>query len=303
MKRVKQGYFCVANPFAPSQVKRYSLKPEDVDAIVFWSKNPRPFMEHLAALDSLGYRYYFQFTLNDYPKVFEPNLSEFFQRVETFKELSRVLGFSRVIWRWDPIIVSSLTPPEYHIERIERAAQMLQGYSDRLVISFLDFYGKVRRRLERVSEDHGIKFRDISAPENRQELLELAGRISEIGKKYGFEVKSCAEATDLSQVGINHGACIDGELIRRLFGVDKGFRKDKGQRRECLCAESVDMGAYNTCSHECAYCYANYSHESIRKNLARHVADSPLLVGTCAGEMEITKEPREGGLRQPNLFG
>jgi len=303
METVKQGYSYVANPFTRSRVKGYSLKPEDVDVIVFWSKNPRRLMKHVAALDSMGYRYYFQFTLNDYPEVFEPNLPEFLQRVETFNDLSRALGSSRVVWRWDPIIVSSLTPAKYHIEHIERAAQMLQGYSDRLVISFLDFYGKVRGRLERLRTDYGIQFTDVTVPERRQELLELAGRIFDIGKKYGFEVQSCAEATDLSQVGNHRGACIDGQLIRRLFGVDKDFRKDKGQRPECLCAESVDIGAYNTCTHECAYCYANYSRESIRKNLARHVADGPLLIGTYEGEVEITKEPGvRGGRRQANLF-
>ncbi|MBE3575790.1 MAG: DUF1848 domain-containing protein [Firmicutes bacterium] len=303
MNRVNGGYFYAANPFNPRQVKGYSLLPEDVDAIVFWSKNPRPLMKHLDVLDSRGYRYYFQFTLNDYPSILEPHIPSFSNRLQTFKELSSRLGPARVIWRWDPIVISSVTPAEYHLQHIEKAAQALQGCSARLVISFLDFYGKVADRLERLTRRTGIVFRDLTLPEHRGELLNLAGRIREIGDKYGFGVYSCAEAVDLTEAGIPHGACIDGDLIRRLFGIKKKMRKDRGQRPECLCAESVDVGVYNTCSHGCAYCYANFSEQSIRRNLAKQVPGSPLLIGTYEGHVEIVQEPRNRpGARQPALF-
>jgi len=220
MKRIEEGVVCVADPFNPRQVGRYSLLAEDVDAIVFWSKNPCPLMARLSELDSRGYRYYFQFTLNDYPHLLEPNVPGLGERLDTLRTLSDRLGPERVVWRYDPIVVSSVTPTDYHLERLEG-----------------------------------------------------------IGDAHDLEVFSCAEAVDLSDAGIRHGACIDGELIRRLFGLERDFRKDRGQRAECLCAESVDVGAYNTCGHLCAYCYASFSGESMRKNLARHDAGSPVLIG------------------------
>lgn len=279
MNRVREGFVHVANPFNPKQVKSYSLRPLDVDVIVFWSKNPGPLMEHLDTLDSLGYRYYFQFTLNDYPRILEPNLPPLDMRLETFRALSRRLDPARVIWRWDPVVVSSLTPPGYHLDRIQKVAQALEGHSERLVISLLDFYGKVTGRLKGLSRDAGLSFQDVTLPQHREELLDLAGRIRDVAVRYGFEVYSCAEPVDLGSTGIGHGACIDGRLIRRLFGIERDMRKDKGQRTDCLCVESVDIGAYNTCSHQCVYCYANSSEETIKRNLTKHRKGSPLLVG------------------------
>jgi len=278
MKRIEEGFVCVANPVNPRQVGRFSLLPDDVDAIVFWSKNPRPLMARLNELDS-GYRYYFQFTLNDYPPVFEPNVPGLGERLDTFRTLSDRVGPDRVVWRYDPIVVSSVTPPDYHLERIDGIASSLRGYTRRLVISLLDFYSKTEGRLSRLSSETGTMFRDIALPAYRTELLALARRIRGIGDGHGLEVSSCAEAVDLGDAGIPHGACIDAALIRRLFGIEKDFPKDRGQRAECLCAESVDVGAYNTCGHQCAYCYANFSGESITKNLARHDASSPVLIG------------------------
>lgn len=303
MDRVKQGFFYTANPFNANQVKGYSLNPDDVDVIVFWSKNPGPMMEHLDALDSMGYRYYFQFTLNDYPRAFEPNLPPLETRLETFKALSRRLGRSRVIWRWDPLVVSSVTPAGYILEHLENSARALQGHSERLVISLLDFYGKVEGRLEKLSKEYGIRFTDFAHPEHREELIALACRIKEIAERYGFQVYSCAEAADLADAEISHGACIDGSLIKRLFGVNRELRKDKGQRPECLCVESVDMGAYNTCRHQCAYCYANFSEESVRRNLSRHHPNSPLMVGRHEGDVEIAGGSSFGGERRITDYG
>ncbi|HHW18955.1 MAG TPA: DUF1848 domain-containing protein [Firmicutes bacterium] len=354
VERVKAGYFCVRNPFNPGQVKAYSLLPEDVDLIVFWTKNPQPLLPYLDLLDSLGYRYYFQFTLNDYPGILEPRVPPLNQRLDAFRKLSDRAGKERVIWRYDPIVLSSLTPSDYHLERIQNLAEQLTGYTDRLVISFLDFYGKVKRRLKRISQATGIEFYEalavgeegktsgrlcedgmgtgacgqggttagilcdrVTSAGTRDEtktapqvsgdsspsagisgvkrapvrapgeVLKLAEGIRNIAESCGMEVYSCAETIDLRPAGIKPGACIDGNLIRKISGTDRAMPKDKGQRPECRCVESVDMGAYNTCNHQCAYCYANYSASSIEKNLRRHVPTSPLLVGTCEGQVEI----------------
>jgi len=287
LERLKAGFCYVRNPFNPSLVRRYSLLPEDVEVIVFWSKNPLPLISHLDFLDSRGYRYYFQFTLNGYPKVFEPCVPPVEERIKTFKKLSRLIGKARVIWRYDPIILSSVTPVQYHLDRVRKIAKALKGYTERLVISFLDFYGKVKARLEKLSQETRIVFYDPlgdgkeeMALETCDEVLKLAQGIADIAISSGMEVFSCAETVDLRPAGIRPGACIDADLIYRLFDIDRPMNKDKGQRPECRCVESVDIGAYNTCLHRCSYCYANYSFISIKNNLKKHIPTSPLLIGT-----------------------
>lgn len=282
MRRVREGFFYSKNPFDPSDVRKISLLPEDVVAIVFWSKDPAPIMKHLDELHSMGYRYYFQFTLNHYPSIFEPNVPPVEERIETFRRLAEKLGPSRVVWRYDPIIVSALTPLAYHAHRLDRIARDLEGYTERLVVSFLDLYGKVRKRLNASVELSHIGLEDITHPERREVLLDFAAVIAQIGASHGMDVRTCAEPVNLSEAGIRPGACIDGELISRLSGkpayAERLFRKDRSQRRECLCVQSRDMGAYNTCSHGCVYCYANYSPASIGRNLARHSLDSPCMI-------------------------
>lgn len=56
MSRIHEQYCTVPNPFNRNQVSRVSLKPEDVDAIVFWTKNATPLSPHLNRLNQLGER-------------------------------------------------------------------------------------------------------------------------------------------------------------------------------------------------------------------------------------------------------
>ncbi|GGG00761.1 DUF1848 domain-containing protein [Paenibacillus aceti] len=289
MKRIEAGYFHRVNPFNTKQVSGFSLKPEDVDMIVFWTKNPRPFMRHLATLDAKGYNYYFQFTLNDYPSEFEPNLPTLDSRVEVFQKLSRQIGADRVIWRYDPIIISSLTPVEYHLQRIETLAQRLNSYTHRLVISFMDFYGKTENKIKKQPDLSEITFMDITKPEYETQLEEMARQLSRIGHANGMEVETCAEAVELAHCGIRHGSCIDGRLISNLLGREIGAHKDKNQRGACLCVESVDVGVYNTCRFNCMYCYAVQSEQAVEKTLLQHDPDSPSLIYRYDHEIDIRR--------------
>lgn len=278
MRRIEEGYFHRVNPFNFNQVSSFSLKPEDVEVIVFWTKNPGPFMKHLKVLDDKGYKYYFQYTLNDYPPEFEPYLLPIQSRVQHFKNLSSQIGASKVIWRYDPIIISSLTPIDDHLERIEALARQLESYTHRLVISFMDFYGKTENKIKKLQNKHQISFTDLTAPEYRKQLEDMAGKISDIGRRYGLEVQTCAEAVDLEHCGIEHGSCVDKELISRVFELDLKSVKDKNQRGSCLCTQSVDVGIYNTCKFNCMYCYAVQSEQAVNKTLQHHVPSSPSLI-------------------------
>lgn len=279
MNRIKQGYFYRVNPFNPRQIKAISLLPEDVDAIVFWTKDPEPMMRYLGDLSDRGYKYYFQYTLNDYPKIFEPHMKPLEERLDAFMRLSLEIGKSRVIWRYDPIIVSNLTPADYHIERFEKIAAGLSGFTERVIISFVDLYGKVGNRWRQLIRSGKLKITDIAEPEHSGQMNFLVSKLAEIAGCNGMEIFSCAEKADFSHLGMKHGSCIDANLINRVFGLDIHPKRDKNQRRECLCAQSVDMGMYDTCPHLCGYCYANLNQETIKKNVLRHDASSPFLIG------------------------
>lgn len=259
MERIREGYFDRINPYNPRQIKRISLAAEDVDAIVFWSKNPRPLLPYLDELDSRGFRYYLQYTLNPYGSIFEPGLPPLGERIETFRELAGRLGRSRVLWRYDPVILSSVTPVEWHLQRAGELAEALGGFTERLTISFLDFYGKAAARLERLRRGSGIICTDIAAAENRGELERFASGLQAIGAAHGVGISTCSEELDLARFGIGEGSCIDEELIRNLWGVAWRFPRDRNQRPACRCAASIDMGLYDSCGYRCIYCYARRS--------------------------------------------
>ena len=287
MKRVRQGYFYRINPFNSKQVSGFSLDPEDVDAICFWSKNPRLLMAHLDELNERGLNYYFQYTLNPYDKIFEPNVPPLRERIETMIELAGRIGPERVVWRYDPAILTNVTPVEWHLEQAGRIAGLLKDATGHLVFSFYDFYGKGQGRLGRALKGTGITLEDITAPEQAESLDRFARGFKEIADRYNLQIFSCSEEVDLSACGIAHGACIDGNLIRNLFGGAVSSRKDKNQRDACLCVESVDMGSYNSCPFRCTYCYANFNEGMVERNRRKHDPDSPLLIGRCERDIEI----------------
>lgn len=255
MQRVQAGHVLVPNPLNRHQVSRVSLRPEDVAGIVFWSKNPAPLLSHLPVLDSLGYRYYVQFTITAYGRDLEPHTPTWRQSVDTFLRLSERMGPSRVVWRYDPIILTRALTPQYHLEMIARTAAELQGSGHRLVISFLDMYRKTRRNLEATHSPLLAGLREEpDEPTMRSLAADIAGRANDLG----FEVQACAETLDLNSSGVTRGRCIDPELLDP-GGSSIPYTKDPAQREACGCARSRDIGMYDSCPHGCAFCYANGS--------------------------------------------
>jgi hypothetical protein len=168
------------------------------------------------------------------------------------------------------------------LEKLEFISQKISGFTERIIISFMDFYGKVKNRIKKLGEDEKIEFIDIIEDGFRNDLYALVKSIKSISTKANLRTFTCAEIIDLDDIGIEHGSCIDIELIRDLFNIHKIFRKDKRQRKECLCGESVDMGMYDTCRFQCNYCYANSSPKKIMNNLAKYNANNPSLVKSTA---------------------
>jgi len=256
MDRVREGYCDVANPYRADQVSRVSLRPEDVDVIVFVTRNARPLLPHLAELDGRGLRYYFQYTLTGYPRLLEVNTPAVPDALDTLHRLVEYVGPERLIWRYDPIVFTTLTPLAYHAEQFARLAESLHGLTRHVTVSILDDYRWVTARLRKL-EKAGIMRLAISSEE--EEFGNVMRSLAAIARAHGMEIFSCAEPIDLQPYGIAHGKCIGDAYIRRTFGIDITRRKDPSQRKSCGCVVSKDIGAYNTCRHGCVYCYATRS--------------------------------------------
>ncbi len=276
--RIKEGYVCVRNPMNVHQISRISLSPDVIDGIVFWTKNPHPMMNRLDLLRN--YMYYFQFTINSYGRDIEANIpSKNDMIIPTFRTLSDKIGPERVIWRYDPILLTEKYSVDYHIHYFEEIAKRLSGYTEKCIISFVDLY----RNTKSNTKDLGLLPLETTA------MYEIAHRMSEIALKYGIKMESCAEKINLDQFGIEHGHCIDCSLFERLLGCRLDLVKDKNQREECGCVASVDIGMYNTCKNGCKYCYANYSANTVAKHYASHNPESSLISGAI-GDEDVVKD-------------
>jgi hypothetical protein len=262
LERVKEGFVDVANPFNAAQVKRVSLKPEDAEFLVFWTRDPGALLEAQAVLEP--YPFYVMTTLTGYPKILEPNMPSQENVINAMKALSDRYGKTRVIWRYDPILFTSVTDAAFQIRNFQELANRLSGVVERVIISIYDEYGGAKRRLNGLEKEGRL----VLLPHYDQdgcllpEIKELVLRLAEIAKDAGMEMQSCAEE-GLSELGdqaaIKTGACIDGELIRKILG-EKAIpgleTRDKNQRPNCHCAPSVDIGSYGSCPAACVYCYA-----------------------------------------------
>ena len=292
MERLKAGYIKWFNPFngVPLYVGFKKMR-----CIVFWSKDPEPMISHLDELDKICSNYYFQFTLNDYDaEGIEPRVPPLAARIKTFKRLSERVGRDRVVWRFDPLILTDKLTVNDTLEKVERLGNKVAAYASRLVFSFIDIksYAKVGKNLER----DRINAREFSS----DEMSEVAQRIGELVKGWGIAAATCGENKDLDSYGIEHNRCVDDRLMVKcfshdaelmkfigakfipgdpLFGVEDKWepgphKKDSGQRLACGCIMSKDIGEYNTCPHLCHYCYANTNNAAALENWKRHCACS-----------------------------
>ncbi|MCG6881089.1 MAG: DUF1848 domain-containing protein [Deltaproteobacteria bacterium] len=274
VNRLREGYCTVPNPFNPKQISRISLRPEDVDVIVFWTRYPDPLVPFLNELDDRGYRYYFLYTLMHNPRALDPKSPSHKRSLYTFRRLSNRIGNEKIIWRYDPMVFTPITDPNFHMTTYERIAEQLKGYTNRSIISIVDIYGKARKRLK-LLEMKGIP---IMQP-TEENLSELMKSIAVSAKINGMKIQSCAEEPRLALYGIPPGKCIDDKLIRHVFGIEITFQKDPSQRSLCGCVASRDIGMYDTCLFGCVYCYAATRFDRARERHSNSDPDAPSLTG------------------------
>ena len=277
--RLKEGYVCVRNPYNPKQVSRYKLNPEVVDVIGFCTKNPAPMFKYMDLLK--GYGQFWYVTLTSYGRDIEPNVPDKHKLIEDFKTLSQMVGINRVGWRYDPIFISDRYTEEYHINAFTQIAEALDGYTRKVVISFIDLYPKVRKNFPEVKEV------------TKEQRLRMGKKIIEIAVAHGMTVKPCAEGDELAQFGADCGGCMTIADYEKAIGQRLNAPKKKGARAECACYLSGDIGAYNTCKHLCRYCYANAEPEVVVAQSSFHDPTSPFLIGNYQPDDEINDVPQK----------
>ena len=277
MNRLRDREVLVREPYRPHRLRRYALTPEGVDAVVFWTKDPRPLLPHLDELTGMGYRTLFQFTLTPYGPDIEPGLGDKGEILAAFQALGRRLGRERVLWRYDPVLLTDGIQIAWHRERFRQLCEQLSPHTDQVTLSFLDPYPG--RPME------GLR------PPNSQEAAELAAFFGETARAYGLSPVMCCESEEYARYGIGRAACIDRRRLERVCGYPLELEPDRGQRPGCGCCRSVDIGTYDTCPTGCRYCYANRSPGRTAARRSRHAPDSPLLVGFPGPEDEIIDMP------------
>lgn len=290
LARLKAGYVKWKSPFGGNQLY---VSFEKTRVFVFWSKNPAPFFPQLDALDQSGYGYYFLFTVNDYDaEKLEPGVPPLGERIETFIGLSRRIGKGRVVWRFDPLILSDRITVKDLLGKIHGIGDRIAPFTEQLVISFVDIekYKNVRCNFQEGGVTGAREF-------TRDEVDEFCTGLTALNRQWGLSVTACAEERDLSRFGISRGQCISYDLMIQEFGKDQKLMdflqpgdqqtlggiplgvdpsrrlKDPGQRNTCRCIVSRDIGQYSTCMHLCTYCYANTNPERARRNYSRYIAD------------------------------
>lgn len=274
--RIKEGFVYVINPFNRKQISKVELTPETVDLFVFWTKDALPMLKRLDELER--FNYYFQFTITSYRNDVEKAIRRKNDIIKTFKQLSKIIGKDKVIWRYDPILLSGFYTKEYHYKWFEKFCREFSGYTEKCVISFLDTYSKTKRNTKNL----GLK--EI----NKNDMHYIAEKFAAIALKYNIKLETCSEEIDFSKYGIKNGKCIDGELISRIIKCPIKVKKDDTQRETCGCIKSIDIGEYNTCKHNCLYCYANFNYNIVEKNYLMHNPESNILVGKLNGDEKIT---------------
>ena len=265
VNRLKAGFVLVRNPYNLRSVTRYRLSPEVVDLIGFCTKNPAPMLPHMDLLRPYGQFWYV--TITPYGKEIEPGVPDKREVLDSFRRLSDIVGPDRMGWRYDPVFISREYPAERHMKAFEYMAQTLSGYTRTAVISFVDLYGKTKRNFPEVR------------PVTAEQRLQLGKAFVEIAGQYGMTLRPCGEGDELARFGADCSGCMTVAMYEQALGRRLKVPKTAPARKECACYLGGDIGAYNTCGHLCRYCYANYDAATVRKNLAAHDPESPLLIG------------------------
>lgn len=276
-RRFEEGFVLVRNPVNRNAVSRIILSPETVEGIVFWTKNPLPFLHRLSLFSQ--YPYYFECTLTPYGRDIEPFLPDKKNvLIPAIRKLSSLIGPRRVVWRYDPILLSPVCTAAFHRRAFSEMAEALRGATLRCAVSFLDLYQHIRPAMARLR----------AAPPTDEEKRRLLSSFAESAARNGMELVLCAEPLDTTGLPVRRAPCIDKTLFESITGIPFKDEKDRNQRPLCRCMPSVDIGDYSTCPFGCRYCYA------ARRPVAKAIScdpENPLLTGHLSPDDVVKDRP------------
>ncbi|WP_297204231.1 DUF1848 domain-containing protein [uncultured Brachyspira sp.] len=238
LNRLKEKYIITQNPINKNKFYRIPLNKDITDIIVFWSKNPN--IDFLKNVRDLGYKFYIHFTITPYGKTIEKNIPNKDVLIKKFIDISSLFGKDSIVWRYDPIILNDEFDINYHINNFNNFASQLNACTDECIFSFIQIYSKIKNNIKNIYVDDNDK-------------IFLINSLKDIADKNNIKLKSCSQDFNLTE----KASCIDKERIQKILGYSIKEKKDKSQRKLCNCAESIDIGSYNTCKNGCIYCYAN----------------------------------------------
>ncbi|MDR1221848.1 MAG: DUF1848 domain-containing protein [Tannerella sp.] len=265
-RRFEEGYVLSRNSLFPNSVTRYELTPDKIDCLIFGSKNYTPVIDRISEI-AARFNTYFYYTITAYGKDIEPGVPDIDASINTLLKLSEIVGFQRIAWRYDPVLLTKDYTVKRHFETFEYMARRLAGHIDRCIFSFVEMYKKHETNLPEL------------IPLKIGEPDEIARGLGKISGKYGVTLQTCGSDENYARYGIITSSCVTLDILGRSNCLQFRNLKHRGFRKGCHCIESRDIGALNSCLNGCKYCYANKNAQLPRENYKLHDKDSPLLIG------------------------
>jgi hypothetical protein len=271
LTRLNAGFCRVANPYGGGSYE-VSLAPGAVDGFVLWTRNLRPLLADLDAVRRVA-PFVVQFTVTGYPRALETSVIATDEAVDQLREVRRRFGPRAAVWRYDPIVFTSQLDTAAHLAGFAAMARALKGSVDEVVLSVMHPYRKTRRNLGRAAQEHGFLWRDPPAEEKRHLLEGLAA----IALDHGIAPTLCSQP-ELLLPGLGEARCIDAKRLGDI-AQHPVAATENGNRLGCRCAQSRDIGAYDTCPHGCVYCYAVADRDRAVANFREHDPAAATLPG------------------------
>lgn len=299
-QRLADGFCVVGNPYRPNTPpRRVLLTRATVDGWVFWTKNLAPFWSVLCDLDQQHWPFYVQYTITGTGRDLEPGVPDWHRSVAICEQFTQTFGRERLVWRYDPIVLSTHLSPEWHAHHFETLVQGMASYTDTVVFSVVHPYAKIQRRMAQVAPGW--------AQTRTHDAQRLLARLAETARQAGLTPQLCAQPEYLPVDGLAAAQCVDLSRLETIAGTSLGIASSRSPNRPgCLCAPSIDIGAYDTCTQGCAYCYAVSSFDRAHQRLHTHRADDVSLdppwaqmTPDCLNALPTLPEP---GALQPTWF-
>ncbi len=273
LQRLNAGFADVRNPYG-GQVYRVDLSPGAATGVVFWTRNLQPLftLGGFEALRAQGWPVVVQATVVNYPRMLDRSVIAWDTAVEQLRRVAAQYGPRAVVWRYDPIVLTSLTPIDWHRDNFAHLCRALCGVTDEVATSFVEPYRKTSRNMAAAARAGGFTWH---LPENEEKRSVLAA-LAMVAADHGLRLTVCTQPALEGVAGTRPARCVDAGRLSDVAGRPIAARR-KGNRPGCYCDESRDIGAYDTCPHGCAYCYAVSVRAVARRRHDGHGRSAPML--------------------------